>query len=68
MALVWAGSTVGASGDGPRMLNFFYPLFFTSMIIHRWQRDDQRCREKYGDKNWSAYCKEVPYVFFPGLY
>jgi Delta24(24(1))-sterol reductase len=68
MALVWAVSTVGASGDGPYMLNFFYPLFFTSMIIHRWQRDDHRCREKYGDKNWSAYCKEVPYVFFPGLY
>ena len=68
MAMVWAGSTVGASPDAPHLLNFFYPLFFTSMIIHRWQRDDQRCRQKYGDKNWSAYCKEVPYVFFPGLY
>lgn len=34
------------------------------MIIHRAQRDIERCRRKYGDA-WTQYEKEVPYLFIP---
>jgi delta24(24(1))-sterol reductase len=43
---------------------WFYPLFFTCMIIHRAHRDIQRCRRKYGE-SWDEYEKLVPYLFIP---
>lgn len=43
---------------------WFYPVFFTGMIIHRAIRDIQRCRRKYG-KAWEQYEREVPYLFIP---
>lgn len=62
MALTWAMSC-GFSG----VLPYFYPLFFFSMIAHRYARDQQRCKEKYG-ADWDAYCKKVPYTFIPYVY
>lgn len=47
-------------------LPYFYVLFFTTMIIHRYQRDMHRCSLKYG-ADWDRYLKEVPYAFIPGL-
>lgn len=35
MAMVWAGSTLGASSQEPHVLNFFYPAFFAGMMLHR---------------------------------
>lgn len=43
---------------------WFYPVFFTAMIIHRAVRDIQRCRNKYG-KAWEEYERQVPYLFIP---
>lgn len=43
---------------------WFYFVFFTAMIIHRTQRDVDRCRRKYGDA-WKRYEEEVPYLFIP---
>ena len=43
---------------------WFYPVFFTCMIIHRAIRDVTRCREKYGAA-WIEYEKRVPYLFIP---
>jgi delta24(24(1))-sterol reductase len=43
---------------------WFYPLFFTVMIIHRATRDIQRCRERYGEA-WKEYERRVPYLFIP---
>ncbi|KAH8669138.1 c-24(28) sterol reductase [Xylariales sp. PMI_506] len=43
---------------------WFYPVFFTIMIIHRTKRDIEKCRNKYG-KAWEQYEKEVPYLFIP---
>lgn len=62
MALLW-----GLSCGFRHFLPYFYFFFFTAMIIHRNQRDMERCSKKYG-KDWQRYVKEVPYVFIPGVY
>ncbi|KAK7537009.1 ergosterol biosynthesis ERG4/ERG24 [Phyllosticta citribraziliensis] len=43
---------------------WFYPVFFTLMIIHRARRDIQRCRAQYGEA-WEEYERRVPYLFIP---
>lgn len=48
-------------------LPYFFVCFFVPMLIHRELRDSARCAEKYGD-DWVEYCKQVPYVFVPGIY
>lgn len=58
-AMSWAGVT-GFRSPFP----WFYPLFFTAMIIHRTIRDTQKCRAKYG-KAWEEYERLVPWVFVP---
>ena len=62
MASCWALSC----HQWPGLLPYFYPAFFTGMIIHRYTRDIARCQAKYG-KDWKAYCERVPYAFIPGL-
>src|SRR5690606_33534401 len=46
---------------------YFYCFFFTCALTHRVIRDMERCSKKYG-KDWDRYCKEVPYIFIPGIY
>ncbi|KIN06321.1 hypothetical protein OIDMADRAFT_155366 [Oidiodendron maius Zn] len=46
---------------------WFYPFFFTCMIIHRAYRDIQRCKQKYGE-SWEEYEKLVPYLFIPYVF
>jgi delta24(24(1))-sterol reductase len=58
-ALSW-GVITGFESPFP----WFYPSFFTVMILHRARRDIQRCRAKYGE-NWTEYEKLVPYLFIP---
>jgi delta24(24(1))-sterol reductase len=43
---------------------WFFPVFFTIMILHRAQRDVRRCRERYGAA-WEEYERRVPYLFIP---
>jgi len=41
-------------------LTYFYPVYFTVLLLHRRYRDDEACREKYG-KDWDKVCcKELP--------
>lgn len=61
MAFIWAMSC-GFSG----ILPYFYPVFFFGMIMHRYQRDTERCARKYG-KDWEKYTKIVKYAFIPGV-
>ena len=43
------------------MMTYFYPIYFAILLIHRAWRDDEFCKEKYGD-GWKEYKKRVPYV------
>lgn len=61
-ALTWALIT-GFNSPFP----WFYPVFFSSMIIHRAMRDIQRCRLKYKD-SWAEYERVVPWLFIPYIY
>jgi delta24(24(1))-sterol reductase len=58
-ALMWAAMT-GLDSPFP----WFYPVFFTCMILHRARRDVRRCRAKYGD-TWKEYERMVPWLFIP---
>ncbi|KAK5096946.1 C-24(28) sterol reductase [Lithohypha guttulata] len=61
-ALSW-GAVTGFNSPFP----WFYPFFFTCMIIHRAIRDIERCRIKYGSA-WTEYERQVPYLFIPYVY
>ena len=58
-AITWALIT-GFQSPFP----WFYPVFFTAMIIHRATRDIERCKAKYG-KYWEEYERKVPWLFIP---
>lgn len=46
---------------------YFYPIYFTSLLIHRQLRDEQQCREKY-KADWDKYCKTVRWRLIPYVY
>ncbi|KAI9217973.1 C-14 sterol reductase Erg24 [Blastocladiella britannica] len=46
---------------------WFYPIYFAVLLVHRFYRDEHKCRKKYG-ADWDEYCRQVqwriiPYVF-----
>ena len=51
--------------DSP--IPWFYPIYFTVLLVHRQRRDDDKCGRKYG-KDWTEYCKLVPYRIVPYIY
>lgn len=61
-SLTWCLST-GFSNP----INYYYALYFGSLLLHRQQRDELKCREKYG-KDWEEYERQVPYKIIPYLY
>lgn len=48
-------------------LTYYYSLYFATLLLHRQQRDEHKCREKYG-KSWEEYEKQVPYKIIPYVY
>jgi 7-dehydrocholesterol reductase len=62
MALCWA---LPAGIDA--FLPYFYFVFLTILLVDRANRDDKRCREKYG-ATWEEYCRRVPKKIVPGIY
>eukprot|EP01135_Chromosphaera_perkinsii_P000531 Nk52_evm5s116 gene=Nk52_evmTU5s116 len=52
--------------------NSFFPFFYavcylTPLLIHRERRDNDLCKQKYGE-DWDKYCKKVPYRLIPYVY
>ncbi|EFA01461.2 Lamin-B receptor-like Protein [Tribolium castaneum] len=43
------------------------PLTDIFFLIHRSVRDNELCKEKYGN-SWDKYCEKVKYVIIPGIY
>ncbi|MFT5041034.1 MAG: delta24(24(1))-sterol reductase [Hyphomicrobiaceae bacterium] len=62
MALSW-----GLICGFQNFLPYLYVSFFIVMILHRANRDIERCEKKYGE-DWERYRKEVPYLFIPYVY
>ena len=48
-------------------LPYFYPIYFTALLIHRERRDFKRCSLKYGAE-WQEYCRRVRWRIVPGIY
>ena len=46
---------------------YFQAIYFLVLLVHRAQRDDQMCRDKYGD-DWELYKHHVPYLFIPHVW
>ncbi|CAO3634194.1 unnamed protein product [Cunninghamella blakesleeana] len=43
---------------------YFYPIYFAVLLLHRQQRDEHKCKTKYGE-DWDRYCKIVKYKIIP---
>lgn len=48
-------------------LTYFYVVYFGTLLVHRQQRDDAKCRDKYGAA-WKEYTTKVPYRIIPYVY
>mmetsp|Transcript_35804 Transcript_35804/g.26591 ORF Transcript_35804/g.26591 Transcript_35804/m.26591 type:complete len:102 (-) Transcript_35804:12-317(-) len=46
---------------------YFYCIFLILLLLHRIERDHERCHQKYGAA-WDKYCKVVKYKLIPYLY
>lgn len=49
------------------LLPYFYAVFMGVLLLHRVERDHDRCHVKYG-KYWEEYCRLVPSKLIPGIY
>jgi delta14-sterol reductase len=63
MTLSW--SMLCGSGS---LLPYFQPAYFALLLIHRQLRDEDQMLIKYGEKDWKAFCKEVPWRLIPYIY
>jgi protein-S-isoprenylcysteine O-methyltransferase Ste14 len=62
MAVAWSLPCLFGS-----LLPYFYPIYFSILLIHRERRDFRRCSSKYG-KDWEQYCQRVRWRIVPGVY
>jgi len=46
---------------------YFYSIYFTTLLVHRERRDEEKCSAKYG-KDWKKYCDLVPWRIVPYVY
>lgn len=64
----WTQSvTWGLTGGLNTVITMWYPIFFLAVLIHRCERDFEKCSRKYGE-DWDEYCRVVKYKFIPGVY
>ncbi|KZO95870.1 ERG4/ERG24 ergosterol biosynthesis protein [Calocera viscosa TUFC12733] len=62
MALAWCMTT-----GFHTPITYFYIVFFVVLLTHRAMRDDEACRNKYGD-DWDKYKKIVKWRIIPYIY
>lgn len=62
MALSWS-LACGSSTPLP----YFYPVYFTILLVHREMRDSEHCAQKY-KASWDRYCERVKYRICPLVY
>lgn len=48
-------------------LPYFYPVYFTILLVHREMRDSEHCAKKY-KASWDRYCERVKYRICPLVY
>lgn len=46
---------------------YLVPLWLLLLLVHRAERDDRRCRAKYGAL-WEEYCRHARFRMFPFVY
>lgn len=67
----WCLLATNFSGEEEDSSNGFLPLFYavflTILLIHRADRDEEKCLKKYGD-GYRRYMELVPYKIIPGVY
>jgi len=63
-AVWWFNCTQHATSS---LVPFGYVIYFWSMDIHRFFRDERRCAEKYKE-DWDKYVAAVPYCLIPGVW
>lgn len=63
MTIGWASMTGTAA-----VLPYFNPIYFCILLMHRQLRDEEHMLEKYGEEDWTRFCKAVPYRLVPGVY
>ncbi len=49
------------------VIPYFYALYFTTLLVHRERRDEEKCREKYG-QDWDKYTHIVRWRILPYVY
>ena len=64
--LLMAASPLLADLRSPEV-PYILPLWLAGLLGHRAWRDDQRCREKYGEL-WTDYCHRVRFRMLPFIY
>ena len=47
---------------------WLYPLYYVLLLVPRERDDNELCKEKYSEKVWSEYCRQVPYRMVPYVY
>jgi len=65
MAVVWMLTCAGHKTFP--LVPLGYVMYFWAMDIHRFLRDERRCKEKY-KADWDKYVETVPYGLVPGLF
>ncbi|KKK27187.1 delta(14)-sterol reductase [Aspergillus rambellii] len=49
------------------IFTYFFLIYFGVLLIHREQRDEEKCKKKYG-KDWDRYTSLVRSRIIPGIY
>jgi 7-dehydrocholesterol reductase len=60
-ALLWSAC------GGFHLIPWLYSLYLCVLLLHRIQRDHEKCKAKYGE-NWTKYCEIVKFKLIPGIW